>query len=77
VDRQILTPTLVTPMVEYPPGWTCELIELRLAYYVSSTLPLGEALAVAEHVEACTCCAQRLVLCRPTSGEAGGTRGGR
>jgi anti-sigma factor RsiW len=51
-------------MVDHPPGWTCERTVLQLEYYLSSTLPLAEALAVAEHVEACTGCAERLVLFR-------------
>lgn len=55
-------------MVEYPPSWTCERITLRLERYILSMLPWGEALAVAEHIEACARCAQRLVLLRPTRG---------
>ncbi len=57
--------------MEYPPGWTCELIVLRLEYYLVGTLPLVEALAVAEHVEACAGCAQFLVLRRATVGGPG------
>jgi anti-sigma factor RsiW len=49
-------------MVDYPPGWTCARTESRLEYYLLTTLPLPEALAVAEHVEACAPCAQRLAL---------------
>ena len=49
-------------MIEYPPGWTCELILLRLDRYVEDALPRRESLAVAEHVEACAECAQRLAL---------------
>jgi anti-sigma factor RsiW len=52
-------------MVEYPSGWTCERITLKLEFYLLSRLPQGEALAVAEHVEACTGCAHRLVLLMP------------
>lgn len=51
--------------MEYPKGWTCEVILLRLERYLVATLPLGEALAVAEHIEACAICAQRLVLLGP------------
>jgi hypothetical protein len=51
--------------MDYPPGWTCELILLRLERYLVATLPLDEALAVAEHIEACCGCAQRLVLMVP------------
>lgn len=58
-------------MTEYPPGWTCELIVLRLQRYVLTTLPLGEALAVAEHIEACVVCAQRLAVLSPAGGRAG------
>jgi hypothetical protein len=49
-------------MVEYPRGWTCELVLVRLESYVLSTLPWAESLAVAEHIEACVPCAQHLVL---------------
>jgi hypothetical protein len=60
-------------MVEYPAGWTCERTALRLESYLLSVLPRGEALAVAEHVEACAWCAQRLVLLGPAI--HGGGRG--
>ena len=53
-------------MVDYPASWTCERTTLRFEYYLLSTLPLGDSLAVAEHLEACDGCAQRLVLCRLT-----------
>ena len=53
-------------MVDYPPGWTCERTVLRFEYYLLGTLPLGESLAVAEHLEACDGCGQRLVLYRLT-----------
>jgi anti-sigma factor RsiW len=49
-------------MVEYPPGWTCARITLHIERYILSTLARGEALAVAEHIEACAWCAQRLTL---------------
>jgi anti-sigma factor RsiW len=49
-------------MTEYPAGWTCELVLVRLERYRTGTLPLLEALALAEHLEACMECAQRLVL---------------
>jgi hypothetical protein len=52
-------------MVEYPAGWTCERITLKLEYYLVGSLPRAEALAVAEHIEACVLCAQRLVLLGP------------
>jgi hypothetical protein len=49
-------------MTEYPPGWTCDLVLVRLERYRASALPRAEALALAEHFEACVSCAQRLVL---------------
>lgn len=49
-------------MVEYPPRWTCEVTLLRVEAYLLRTLSLGEALAVAEHLEACASCPQWLVL---------------
>jgi hypothetical protein len=55
--------------MEYPAGWTCEVVVLRLEWYLVDTLPRAEALAVAEHLEACLECAQRLML-------AGGRRRG-
>jgi hypothetical protein len=59
-------------MTEYPAGWTCELVVLRLELYLAGTLPWGEALAVAEHLEACLVCAQRLALVeRPRAGRRG------
>jgi anti-sigma factor RsiW len=51
-------------MIDHPSGWTCERTVLQFDYYLSSTLPLAETLAVAEHVEACAECAERLVLFR-------------
>jgi anti-sigma factor RsiW len=39
---------------------------LQLELYLLGTLPLSEALAVAEHLEACDGCPQRLVLFRLT-----------
>jgi hypothetical protein len=53
-------------MLDYPPGWTCERTVLRFEAYLLATLSLGEALAVAEHLEACDGCFQRLVLIRLT-----------
>jgi hypothetical protein len=53
-------------MVDHPPGWTCERTVLQFEHYLLSTLLLREALAVAEHLEACDGCAQRLVLYRLT-----------
>lgn len=48
----------------YPGDWTCERAQLQLERYLLGTLSLGDALAVAEHLEACGGCAQRLVLFR-------------
>ena len=50
--------------VEYPPGWTCERVTVRLERYLLATLPQGEALVIADHIEACVGCAQALVLLR-------------
>jgi Putative zinc-finger len=50
--------------MEHPPGWTCERTERKLEPYLLTTLTLIESLAVAEHVEACPGCAERLVLYR-------------
>jgi len=52
-------------MPEYPRGWTCELVVIRFERYLTGALPLGESLALAEHLEACLVCAQRLVLFEP------------
>jgi len=56
-------------MVDYPAGWTCERTVLRFEYYLLGMLPPLEALAVAEHLEACDGCPQRLVLYRVTLAE--------
>jgi putative zinc finger protein len=53
-------------LLDYPPGWTCERTVLRFEPYLLGTLVLEEALAVAEHLEACDGCPQRLVLFRLT-----------
>ena len=58
--------------MEYPPGWTCEVVTLRLEYYILNTVPRIEALAIAEHVEACEPCAYRLVLLRTVAGKPRG-----
>jgi anti-sigma factor RsiW len=52
-------------MVEYPMGWTCGRVTLKLEFYLVGSLPHAEALAVAEHIEACVSCAQRLALLGP------------
>jgi hypothetical protein len=58
-------------MSAYPRDWTCERTVLRFEYYLLDTMPLQEALAVADHLEACEGCAQRLVLYRMTITQAG------
>jgi anti-sigma factor RsiW len=62
-------------MIDYPPGFTCEVTVLRLERYVVRALPRAEALAVAEHLEACPSCAHRVVLVRLAAGEAGARHG--
>jgi anti-sigma factor RsiW len=54
----------VTHVTDYPAGWTCELIAVRIERYLVSALPHGEALAVAEHIEACVWCAERIAMVR-------------
>jgi hypothetical protein len=51
-------------MQTYPTGWTCERTILKFELYLLSTLPHGESLAIAEHLEACDRCAQQLLLYR-------------
>ena len=58
--------------MEYPPGCTCEVVILRLEYYFLNTVPRVEALAIAEHVEACEPCAHELARLRPTARERRG-----
>jgi anti-sigma factor RsiW len=53
-------------MVVYPKEWTCERTTRQLEQYLRGTLVLQELLAVAEHIEACPGCAQRLVIYRTT-----------
>jgi Putative zinc-finger len=62
--------------MEYPSGWTCELVTVKIEYYLLGSLPLGEALAVAEHIEACAECSETLVLWKPAgSGPGPGATG--
>lgn len=56
-------------MIDYPPGVTCEVVALRLERYIVRALPWGEALAIAEHLEACVACPERLVRLRVSLGE--------
>jgi anti-sigma factor RsiW len=62
-------------MVHYPSGFTCELVVPRLERYVVDALPRAEALAVAEHLEACPSCAERVVWVRLTASHVGGRSG--
>ena len=48
----------------YPADWPCERAQVQLERYLLSTLSLGDSIAVAEHLEACVECAQRVVLFR-------------
>jgi|GEM_PF-1596455 len=59
--------------MEYPPGCTCALALARLEAYLLRTLSRLEALAIAEHLEACPPCAHHLaVLRRPAGGSPAG-----
>jgi hypothetical protein len=49
-------------MIEFPSGCTCEFTIVRIERYLLASLPLGESLVIAEHIEACVTCAQHLVL---------------
>ena len=53
-------------MLDYPPGWTCERTARELKRYLLETLVLREALALAEHLEACEGCTELLVHYRLT-----------
>jgi len=52
--------------VDYPPGWTCDRTAEQLERYLLGVLLLRDALAIAEHLEACQGCPERLVLYRLT-----------
>jgi hypothetical protein len=58
-------------MTEHPAGWTCERTGVRLERYVRNELPRLELLAIAEHIEACVWCAQRLALTLSPGAEGG------
>jgi Putative zinc-finger len=49
-------------MVEYPSGWTCERVGIKLELYLLAQLSLEESLAMAEHLEACPGCSQCMVV---------------
>ena len=57
--------------MEYPAGWTCEVVVVRLEAYLLGTLLWADALALAEHIEACVSCAQLLVLTEEQSPRPG------
>lgn len=72
--------------MEYPLDWTCEMVVVRLELYLVGSLTWAEALAVADHLEACADCIHQLALRRsdavdgftapPSRGrETGGRRG--
>jgi hypothetical protein len=50
--------------IDYPPGWNYEQVIIRFERYLIGTLDHRDALAVAEHIEACVGCGQALVLFR-------------
>jgi anti-sigma factor RsiW len=52
--------------MNYPSGWSCERTLGTLEYYLLDRLQRVEALAVAEHLEACPGCAHSLMLYRVT-----------
>jgi Putative zinc-finger len=52
--------------MEYPAGWTCERVIQHLESYLLSGLALAESLAMAEHLEACEGCSQRLAVLQVT-----------
>jgi hypothetical protein len=58
----------------HPPGWTCQRTRQQFESYLLSALVLQEALALAEHLEACPDCGQQLVVFR-LSLTAAGPRG--
>jgi hypothetical protein len=47
---------------DHPPGWTCDIVLSKLARYLVGDLRRGELLAIAEHIEVCILCAQRVPL---------------
>jgi anti-sigma factor RsiW len=52
--------------MNYPSGWSCERTLGTLEYYLLDRLQRVDALAVAEHLEACPGCAHSLMLYRVT-----------
>jgi anti-sigma factor RsiW len=56
-------------MTEYPSGYTCGVTLLRLDRYVAGSLPRADMLAVAEHLEACAYCLERLMVLRLNTAE--------
>ena len=65
-----MTSRRIMATTEYPAGYTCDVIALRLDRYVMGTLARADALAVAEHLEACAWCEERFALLRQAGGKA-------
>jgi hypothetical protein len=57
--------------MDYPRGWNCGRTALSFEHYLRSTLVLAEALAIAEHLEACEGCAHQIILYRVTITKSG------
>jgi hypothetical protein len=55
--------------MDYPAGWTCQRTALQFESYLLKTLGWIDSLAIAEHLEACEGCAQRIVIFRVTIAE--------
>jgi len=51
-------------MTNYPLGWECTAVSLRLERYLSGDLPRAELLAVAAHLEVCELCLERVMAYR-------------
>ena len=62
--------------MDFPAGWTCELVVARLDAYLLETMALADALAVAEHLEACPGCGERRVVRRTIVVVRDGVAGG-
>ncbi|HEX2251133.1 MAG TPA: zf-HC2 domain-containing protein [Gemmatimonadales bacterium] len=55
----------------HPSDWTCDRAARQFESYLLGTLVLQESLALAEHLEACPGCAQRLLMYRTTIVQSG------
>jgi len=58
-------PAANQPM-DFPLGWKCDRVIVKLERYLTLSLPRAELLAVAEHIEACAWCAQEVMLLQVT-----------